>query len=88
LTNLRLRADDLSWREIDDEVIAVDVETSTYLGTNQAGALLWERLANGGATPQQLADVLVEAYGIDAERARVDVEAFVADLATRRLLAS
>jgi hypothetical protein len=85
--DLRLRTDDLSWREIDDEVIAVDVETSTYLGANKAGTLLWRRLGGGGATRQELADLLVEAYGIEPERARADVESFLDDLAAKGLLA-
>ena len=55
MTDLRLRTEDLSWREIDDEVIAVDVETSTYLGANKTGTLLWRRLGDGGATREELA---------------------------------
>lgn len=87
MDDLRLRDDDLSWREIDDEVIAVDVETSTYLGTNKAGTLLWRRLGEGSATKQDLAGLLVETYGIEAARARADVDAFVDDLSARGLLA-
>lgn len=87
MTDLRLRENDLSWREIDDEVIAVDVETSTYLGTNQAGTLLWRRLSKGGASRQDLADLLVETYGIEPERARADVQSFLDDLAAQGLLA-
>jgi hypothetical protein len=86
MEDLRLRTDDLSWREIDDEVIAVDVETSTYLGTNKAGALLWRRLGSRGATRQELADLLVQTYGIEPGRARADVGAFLDDLAARGLL--
>jgi hypothetical protein len=88
MEDLRLRTDDLSWREIDDEVIAVDVGTSTYLGTNKTGALLWRRLGAGGATRSELVGLLVETYGIDADRARADVDAFVDDLAALGLLAS
>ena len=60
METLRLRTNDLSWREIDDEVIAVDVETSTYLGANKAGALLWRRLGENGATRIELAELLVQ----------------------------
>jgi Coenzyme PQQ synthesis protein D (PqqD) len=88
MATLRLRTDDLSWREIDDEVIAVDVETSTYLAANKAGTLLWRRLGDGGATRQQLAGLLVETYGIEPERAAEDVEAFLGDLAAQGLLAA
>jgi hypothetical protein len=86
VADLRLRTSDLSWRELDDEVIAVDIETSTYLGTNKAGTLLWRRLS-GGATRQDLADLLVETYEIEPERARADVQSFLDDLAARGLLA-
>jgi Coenzyme PQQ synthesis protein D (PqqD) len=87
MTDLRLRTEDLSWREIDDEVIAVDVETSTYLAANKAGTLLWRRLGTG-ATRHELAELLVETYGIEHELARADVEVFLGDLASRGLLAA
>jgi hypothetical protein len=88
MATLRLRTDDLSWREIDDEVIAVDVETSTYLAANKAGTLLWRRLSSGGATRHELAGLLVETYGIEPERAAADVDAFLGDLAAQGLLAA
>ena len=87
MATLRLRAEDLSWREIDDEVIAVDVETSTYLGANKAGTLLWRRLSEDGATRQELAELLVQTYGIELERASADVDAFLGELAAQGLLA-
>lgn len=86
MADLRLRTADLPWREIDDEVIAVDVESSTYLGTNKAGTLLWRRLSDG-ATRQELVDLLVETYDIEPERALADTQAFLDDLAAQGLLA-
>jgi Coenzyme PQQ synthesis protein D (PqqD) len=86
MADLRLRPNDLSWREIDDEVIAVDIETSTYLGTNKAGTLLWRRLSEGGASKQDLTELLTETYEIEPERARADVQSFLDDLAAQGLL--
>jgi len=83
---LKLRTDGLNWREIESEVIAVDSNTATYLSANDSGKLLWGRLADG-ATRDELVSCLVEAYGIDSERAGADVDRFVADLAARGLLA-
>lgn len=82
---LRLRADALSWREIDGEVVAVDIPTSTYLSANSSGALLWTMLSKG-ATQEELASTLVEAFDIDEERAQADARAFVDALAARGLL--
>jgi hypothetical protein len=83
---LRLREDALVWREIDGELVAVDVTASTYLGANHAGTLLWQLLADG-ASRQELADALVERFAIEPPRARADADAFVDVLEARGLLA-
>jgi hypothetical protein len=86
MTVMRLREDALTWREIDGEIVAVDVERSTYLAANPAGTLLWQRLARG-ATREELAGALVEWFDIELERAQSDADAFVAAVAERGLLA-
>jgi hypothetical protein len=83
---LRLRPSDLSWRKIDDEVVAVDVAASSYMCANPAGAMLWEMLA-GGATRAALSEQLVQTFEIDPQRAEADVDAFVDQLVARNLLA-
>jgi hypothetical protein len=82
---LRLRNTDLAWREVDDEMIAIDVRASTYLTANDSGSLLWSALA-AGTTKDELAGRLVEVFGIDAKTAAVDVETFLSDLRERGLL--
>ncbi|HWL32775.1 MAG TPA: PqqD family protein [Gaiellaceae bacterium] len=84
-TELRLRNDDLAWRTVDDEMIAIDVRDSTYLSANDSGALLWAALA-AGTTKEALAGNLVAAYGIDADTATADVERFLTELRERGLL--
>jgi Coenzyme PQQ synthesis protein D (PqqD) len=82
---LRLRDTDLAWRNVDDEMIAIDVRESTYLTANDSGSLLWSALA-AGTTRGELASRLVDAYGIDAEKAAADVDSFLNDLRERDLL--
>jgi hypothetical protein len=86
MDDLRLRPDALVWREIDEELVAVDIAASTYLSANQTGALLWQMLARG-TTRVDLVRELVDRFGISAERAGTDVDAFVQDLRKRELLA-
>lgn len=83
---LRLREDGLSWRALEGEVIALDLSESLYLSANASGALLWQALARG-ATRAELEATLVDAYAIEPERARADVDAFLADAEERGLLA-
>ena len=44
---LRLRDADLDWREVDREVVALDLRESRYLAINRAGQVLWAALAEG-----------------------------------------
>ena len=82
---LRLRNADLAWRTVDDEMIAIDVRESNYLTANDSGAILWSALADG-TTKDELADRLVETYGIDPDTAAADVESFLRELRERGLL--
>ena len=85
MSELRLREEDLSWLQIDAEIVAVDVTKSTYLSANESGAVLWSLLVDG-ATRAELATALQDRYGIDRDRAEADADAFVAALESRGLL--
>jgi orotate phosphoribosyltransferase-like protein len=85
MIRLKLREEGLSWREIDDEVVALDVETATYLSANASGRLLWRSLS-AGATREELVSCLVDEFEIDTERAAADVDAFIGELSQRGLL--
>jgi hypothetical protein len=87
MNRLKLREEGLTWREIDDEVVALDVETATYLSANPSGRLLWRALAFG-ATRDELVSCLLDEFEIDAERAGADVDAFIAELSQQGLLES
>lgn len=84
---LCLRKDDLDWREIDDEIVALDGREAVYLAVEGSGTLVWRLLA-ASTTRHNLVEALVEKYGIDSTRAGADVDAFLATLHDRGLLAS
>ncbi len=87
VTMLRLRQHGLEWRQVDDEVVALDLDTARYLATNRTGALLWDQLAVG-ATRETLIARLMEGWDLDEARAAADVDAFLAMLTDRGLLES
>ncbi len=82
---LRLRRQALEWREVDGEVVALDLETARYVATNRTGAVLWGELADG-ATREALVATLVSRWSLDEARAAADVDAFLALLRERGLL--
>jgi hypothetical protein len=83
--DLKIREDDLSWRQVGDEIIVLDLRSNAYLSINQSGTALWDMLIEG-STPTTMTARLVSAYGVDEECARKDVEEFVAMLDDRGLL--
>jgi hypothetical protein len=82
---LGLRIDDVAWREVGDEVVILEVATTTYLTLNGSARVLWKRLVDG-VTRWELTEALVQRYGITTERADRDVEAFLGVLEQRSLL--
>ncbi len=83
---MRCRSDALHWRVVDGEVLLLDERSGRYLALNSSGALLWELLV-AGATRDQLARRLIQAYGIDRTQADRDVDALLGELASASLLA-
>lgn len=86
-TTLRLRQEGLNWREIDGEVVVLDVGQSHYLNLNPTGSVLWLMLADG-ATEHQLVEKLVAEFDVGESTARDDVSAFVASCRENGLLAT
>jgi hypothetical protein len=72
---LRLRPG-VDWRDVQGEVVALDVGRSVYVATNVAGAVLWSRLSEG-ATRQDLARALVDEFDVADHTAEADVDRFL-----------
>jgi len=83
--NLKIRDEDLSWRQVGDEIVVLDLRSNAYLSINQSGTALWELLVDG-STPATMEARLVSDFGVDDDQARADVEAFVAMLDEQGLL--
>jgi len=84
---LRLRTDDLEWREIDSDIVVLDARDASYLTLNRSGALLWRMLA-AGATRDQLVGALLAAFDLDEATAAADTDVFLATVSAYGLLAS
>jgi hypothetical protein len=75
----------VSFREVGGEVVVLDVRSSSYITVNEAGAVLWRLLA-AGATLDDLTGALVGNFGLDADAARRDAQAFLESLTSRRFV--
>jgi hypothetical protein len=82
---VRLRPGSVEWRDVEGEVVAVDLRTSEYLAINRTGAALWRGLV-AGATPAALAECLMADFDVEPSVAGRDVGEFLAALQQRGLL--
>jgi hypothetical protein len=86
MSRLHLRREGVSWTDVDGEIVALDEETAVYLAANESGGMLWRALSNG-STRDQLGELLCETYDLAPERAAADIDAFLAALREKGLLA-
>jgi hypothetical protein len=82
---MRLRGNGLCSRRVDDEVVVLDLEQSTYLSFSGSGVVLFDVLQQD-CEPHDLVSALVNTYGIDENTAREDVARFVEKLRGNGLL--
>jgi Coenzyme PQQ synthesis protein D (PqqD) len=82
---LRLRNSAIEWREIDGEVVALDLERSVYVAVNRSGAVLWPALVEG-AEREHLVEMLEQEFAIDRDAAERDVDEFIGALRKQALL--
>ncbi len=69
-----------------DGLVLLDVDGGLVLSSNPVGARIWQLLEQERTLPE-IAQQLVEEYKVPGDRARRDVEAFIAALSARNLLA-
>ena len=79
-----LRSDAVSWREVDGEIVALDIASGAYFSVNGAGRVLWKSLVDP-VSVDDLAIALSESFSIPKEQAASDAAAFVDDLLERQL---
>ncbi len=82
---IRLRVDGVSSREVDGELVVLDLDASRYLAVGGSGTMLFE-LLRSPCRRADLVTALVERFEVDEDTARRDVDRFLAELGEAGLL--
>lgn len=84
MTPVRISPQALS-RELDGETVLVHLDSGTYFGLDPVGTAIWQWLQQG--TPvEEIPLRLTQAFDVDEDTARTDLEALLADLMKSGLL--
>jgi hypothetical protein len=84
---LRLRAEQIEWREVEGEVVVLDLADASYFAVNKTGAAVWPDLA-AGSTRDELVAKIAGRFEVDEATASRDVDAFLDSVRERGLLTS
>ena len=71
---------------IDEEIVLLAVDAESYLSLDPVGSRIWELLSEKPSTVDELADLLMEEYEVDRGTCLNDVQAFIDDMAARKLI--
>lgn len=72
-------------REVAGETVLVDLDSELYFSLNQTGAFIWSGVTSGLGCGE-IADAVVERFGIEHDRASADVGRLVDELVEAGLL--
>jgi len=81
-----VRGEEVAAKVFDDEVVVVHLGTCTYYSASGSGADAWTWIEEGRPIGD-VAVALASRYGIEVERARVDLDRYVARLLEEGLIA-
>src|ERR1700733_14592348 len=72
--------------QVEDELVALNLETSFYYGVDGIGTQIWRLLIDENMTIAEACGKLVEEYDVDPDTCRREVRVFVEQLIDARLL--
>jgi len=76
---------DVAFRDLDGEMVLLDLRSGVYFSLDAVGARIWQLLQQP-ASLDRVRDALVDEYEVSALRCAVDLLAFVAVLRDKELV--
>jgi hypothetical protein len=77
--------EDVVWRDLEDQVVILDVVSNQYFGLSGAGSAIWRSIAEHRSIDETVAQLQQE-FDADPAQIRADLEALIKDLEGRGLL--
>ena len=78
-------SDDVTWRDVDEEMIVLHLPTGKYYTFNNTGHLAWKQLAEGRDTSEITVQIM-DKFDVDEETAKRDLDTFIAGLKEHNLI--
>lgn len=78
-------SEDVTWRDVDEEMIVLHLPTGKYYTFNNTGHLVWQQLAEGKDT-SEITSQIMNKYEVDEKAATKDLTTFINGLKEHNLI--
>jgi hypothetical protein len=85
MTNKFKVAGHVAWRRVGEEVVVLDLNSSTYYSLNETGAAMWELFAKS-ASLEEVAKRVAEDYDAAADKVKKDADGLLKRFCKAHLL--
>ena len=83
-SKVRVNSEILS-REVDGEMVILDLSENAYFGLNEVGTLIWQSLQSGMAL-QEIASKITEEYEVESDEASRDLLNVLGELQSKGMV--
>jgi hypothetical protein len=83
--NIFQTSDDLAWRDVNNEMVVLNIHSGKYITFNNIGREIWLKITEGNKIAE-IVDDIVKDYNIDREKVTEDVKEFIGDLVQKKVL--
>ena len=81
------RSDTAMARELDGDVVILDVTSGRYFSINDVGALIWDRLEHD-TDKDTLVEAVTSEFNVDKDTAKADIDALLDQLTEAGLISN
>jgi len=85
MTKYQLSSDQIS-SKVAGETVILNHSKGAYYGLNEVGVVVWDNLEKGPQTLDSLCEAVVDAYEVDEETCRTDIDVLLKDLVAEKLV--
>ncbi len=85
LESLFAPAEDITWRDVDGEIVVLKLNTGEYFTFNELGRSTWLQVSQGNTISQAVQAVIAE-YDVEMAQAESDIKKFIGGLVGRSLI--
>lgn len=79
-------AHDVTWRDVDGELVVLDLIQGKYYTFNPIGARMWRAIESDNENLISVVDEIVEKYGVERQKVLEDIEKYLQKMISAKLI--